>query len=288
MERTGIDRRRLAALWSHSRRINSWNALRGLPYERCAELPWILGYLTPRFQEQLRYLDVGSGLSLLPTFLLGQTRWDITCADKFQWVEAQGEYLTRLKVSAAEAARFHVVKEDFIKSTLAPGTFDVVTSISVIEHMESQLDSRAMERMGQLLKPGGVLVLSTLMNEDHFREFFLEKAVYGVEFKGRPVFYQRHYDTDSLEKRVVAPSGLGEVYRVYFGDFAYPCFQRLYCGVPRIVRGLYQWATPWIASRFLSYSETPLSRKEMTMNTSSGVILVLEKPAAGAGYGART
>jgi hypothetical protein len=42
-------------------------------------------------------------------------------------------------------------------------------------------------------------------------------------------------------------------------------------------RALYKWSTPLLAERFLRYSPTPVSRSAMTMNTASGVIVVLTR-----------
>ena len=68
---------------------------------------------------------------------------------------------------------------------------------------------------------------------------------------------------------------------MYFGDYGFQFFERvLQRTLPRPlkpVRALYKWATPHFARRFLSYSDRPVSRANMKMNTASGIILVLTK-----------
>ncbi len=174
--------------------------------------------------------------------------------------------------------RLHIIEDDLLKTDLPAGSFDIVTSISVIEHFEGGLDSEAMKATARLLKPGGTLLLTTLMNEDHFKEFYLDESVYGDTHQGSPVYYQRHYDVESLGRRVIRPSGLAEEGRVYFGDYGFQCFDRMFQDVPKVIRAFYQWATPFFASRFLSYRSFPTSREGMRTNTSSGVIVVLAKP----------
>jgi hypothetical protein len=120
------------------------------------------------------------------------------------------------------------------------------------------------------------------MNEGHFKEHFVSEDVYGEEYRSEPVFYQRHYDVKAVQKRLIEPSGLREVERVYFGDYGFQFFERvLQRRLPRPLkplRALYKWATPQFARRFLTYSDRPVSRADMATNTAAGVIVVLTKP----------
>ena len=60
-------------------------------------------------------------------------------------------------------------------------------------------------------------------------------------------------------------------------DYGYQAFEKIFHKSPKALRAVYQWAMPVFARRFLTYASKPVSRKEMLMNTASGVILVLEK-----------
>lgn len=136
-----------------------------------------------------------------------------------------------------------------------------------------------MKVAARLLGKGGTLILTTLVNEPFFNEFYVKRAVYGANFKGSPVFYQRHYDLKGVSERLIQPSGLVEKQRVYFGDYGFQCFEKV-LQQPKPLRAFYAWGTPWLAQHFVSYRSHPVSRKEMRMNTASGVILVLKKPSA--------
>jgi SAM-dependent methyltransferase len=271
---TTIDTSVLKQISGHHRRLGVKNWLKGLPYERCAELSWIIDHLKPRFQQPLRYLDIGTGESPLPTFLYANTRWDITCVDKCPWVQKQNRFLKTVARDEPSGRRFRVVEQDLLKANFPDESFDVITSVSVIEHFEGASDSAAMKACGRLLRPGGTFILTTLMNDSFFAEFYLKKPVYGEAFAGTPVFYQRHYDLKNLRKRIVEPSGLSEKERVYFGDYGFQCFEKV-LQWKKPLRALYAWSTPWLASRYLSYRSYPISRKDMRMNTASGVIVVL-------------
>jgi SAM-dependent methyltransferase len=280
---TSIDRRFLDLIARHYYRLGARNRLRGFPYERCAELPYVLKTLEPRFGEKLRYLDIGSGgESPLPTWLLANTRWDITCVDKFAWVREQRAHAARF-VSADDAAkRFHVVERDFLETAFAPRSFDVVTNVSVIEHFEGTADSRAMAASGALLAPGGLYILTTPVNEGFSREIYVKRDVYGEHAgPGKPVFYQRHYDTGSIRSRLIEPSGLEEVQRTYFGDYQRQFFEELGGSlVRRVINFPKRFDFPGHALRHLSYSDTPVSRAHMKDNTASGVIVVLTRRSA--------
>ena len=267
----------MTAIASHHRSLGFKYALKGLPYERCAELSWIINYLKSDFHRHLKYLDIGTGESPLPSFLCANTDWDITCLDKFTWVQKQKRFVEKSTALKARADRFRVIEQDLLKTDFGDESFDIITCVSVIEHFEGGADTEAVKACARLLRPGGALILTTLMNENHFAEFFLKKEVYGAEYKDAPVFYQRHYDVKSVLNRLIAPSGLVEAARTYFGDYDFQCFEKV-LQRNKPLRALYAWSTPWLASRYLSFRSYPVSRREMRMNTASGIILVLTKP----------
>ena len=110
MNNTAINSAVLKQIASHHRSLGVKGWVTGLPYERCAELSWIIDYLKPRFQEGLRYLDIGSGESPLPTFLSAHSRWEITCLDKCAWVRKQYRFSARTHSTDRPASRFRVIE----------------------------------------------------------------------------------------------------------------------------------------------------------------------------------
>src|SRR5205807_2764917 len=272
---TRIDSVVLTEVISHHHACSFWLRLRRLAYERCAELSWVVWHLNPRFGEHLRYLDIGSGESPLPTFVLRNSYWQVTCLDKYHSVRTQCRFLRAFN-SNGSSRRFQVVEGNLLEADLPEESFDVITLISVIEYFEGNSDSAAMRRVTLLLRPGGECVLTTPMNDPFFREFYLRKSVYGSQFRGKPVYYQRHYDVRQLAERIIRPSGLVEQQRVYFGDYGFQCFERI-LQQPKPLRAFYLWTAPWLASRFVTYQPHPVSRRDMRMNTASGGILVLRK-----------
>ena len=274
-----IDQRLLRDLAAHTRRLGVKRAFQSMGYERSGELPLIASRLEPLFDSKLRYLDIGSGDAVLPSYILRRSAWDVTCVDKFSWVQKQHELARRAMPEGGYEQRFHVLESDFLATSLPEASFDVITNISVIEHFEGGEDSVAMEKSARLLRPGGLYILTTLMNEGHFKEFFVQNSVYGKRYQSKPVFFQRHYDVASLESRVLRPSGLVEKERLYFGDYGFQFCER-FMVVPwpwKPLKLFYQWATPAFAARFISYRDYPVSRSDMHMYTASGVFVVLQR-----------
>ena len=261
------------------------NRIRGFPYERCAELPYILENLEGLFQKNIRYLDIGSGgESPLPSWLLANTNWDVTCVDKFAWVQDQLAHAARVASAADIAQRFHVIERDFLMTELPARSFDVITNISVIEHFEGSSDSKAMAASGELLKKGGRYILSTPINEGFYREIYVKRDVYGEQAGvDKAVYYQRHYDTNTIRSRLIEPSGLVEVERIYFGDYEKQFFEELGGSLlHRIVNLPKRLNISKFALRHLSYSDKPMSRAQMKDNTASGVIVVLTQESVSA------
>jgi hypothetical protein len=274
-----IDVQKLKELDSHNKKLGLKRILKGISYERCAELPYILTKIEPYFEIPLTYLDIGSGNSILPSFLLSKSKWDIHCVDKFKSVNKQLTYARRSYKCSNRISRFHIIEKDFMKTELQNESFDIITNISVIEHFAENSDSEAIKKSSELLKTGGLYILTTLINDGHYREFYLKKSVYGVKFNSVPVFYQRHYDVKQLEERIIKPSGLKEIERIYFGEYDYQFFNK-FLKVPWLfkpIKLLYHWATPFFAQRYITYRNYPVSNPKMDIVTVSGIIIVLKK-----------
>lgn len=264
---------------AHAKRLRFLYRIKGFGYERAIELPLLAQHLQPLFDRPLRYLDIGTGQSIFPSWVATHSAWDVTCLDKFNWVEKQHDYVQRLGI---DPARYHVVVQDFLEAELEPESFDVITNISVIEHFEGHLDSVAMEKSARLLKPGGYYLLTTPLNEGHARDWFLQQDVYGEKFESKPVFFQRHYDVASFNERIVKASGLTEETRLYFGDYDTPFFNDRIVdkkGLGKIARTLLQMRTVEHALQHGSYRDVPVSMPGMKIYTSAGVFVVLRKPA---------
>ena len=88
----------------------------------------------------------------------------------------------------------------------APESFDLITSISVIEHIYD--DTNAIRNIWRLLKPGGKLLLSVpcaAISEEEYKNV----DFYGVQSPdGRGFFFHQYkYDDSLLEERIFSVTG---------------------------------------------------------------------------------
>lgn len=157
---------------------------------------WELGVLADRDYAG-RWLDVSSP-KLLPSLLVAEGRGTWTCVDLF----------------SAEIDAWRVLDpaldlgiEDARALSLDDGSFDGCLCVSVIEHVAGDGDAQAMAEMWRVLRPGGVLRLTTNVAATP-REVTINRPIYGeasVAAGGDDgsVFFERHYTASALEERLL-------------------------------------------------------------------------------------
>jgi SAM-dependent methyltransferase len=95
-------------------------------------------------------------------------------------------------------------------------TFDKVYSISVLEHIPGEGDSRTMAELARVLKPGGTLVI-TVPYAGKYRSECIKEDVYNLHNGKKGTFHWSHfYDEPSLRRKLIESSGLA-LEGVYFG-----------------------------------------------------------------------
>ncbi len=87
----------------------------------------------------------------------------------------------------------------------ADNTFDVVLSISVIEHVNGDDDSRVMKELWRVIKSGGLLIL-TFPVKPVYEEEFRDDDIYKLDAvkKEEGYFFQRYYDDNKIEERLLS------------------------------------------------------------------------------------
>lgn len=133
--------------------------------ERPIEYSYVFRQLNA-FQPQT-VLDVGSGLSALPS-LLATCGFMVTATDNIRDYWPPG-MLNR---------HWHTVDDD-IRSSKLQGTFDAVVCVSTLEHIPDH--EAAMRQMLRLTRPGGHLIVTMPYNEStyHPNVYTAPEAAYG-------------------------------------------------------------------------------------------------------------
>ncbi len=198
-----------ARLWTHSYRVGGGWLRHALATRRGTDLRGGLNrLLVPidpwRYYElglaagpdmQGRWLDVGSP-KILASYLnqAGRGQWvaiDLLGDEIERWRRLDPDL--ELRVEDARALSF------------PDATFDGCACISVIEHVPGDGDGAAMAEIWRVLRPGGVLHLTTNV-ADRDGELLTERPVYGdaSEQRGELAFFERRYTDKSLQQRLLS------------------------------------------------------------------------------------
>jgi SAM-dependent methyltransferase len=200
--------------------------------------------------EKGRVLDLASP-KLLFLWLAAKSQLDLTATDIMDGFIPQARYLLgRLGLAEEIGGRLRLETQDARALAYADGTFDAAYSISVVEHIPDDGDSRALREIARVLRPGGRLSLTVPFATRYAEEWVGRDVFERRRRSAERLFFQRRYDTAALEKRIIAPSGLREVERAYFGEPALR-FDRYWNRLPMALRLPVAWAQPFFERAFL-------------------------------------
>lgn len=157
------------------------------------------------------YLDVSSP-RMLPLMIAGREKSlvaDLINPDKKDLPETIS---LAKSFGVADRCRFHgSLIED---APLQAESFDLITSMSVIEHIPD--DKGAIRKMWDLLKPGGVLLISIPCAAKALEEYtnLNDYELINTDENGF-VFWQRYYDEALIQQRIYSITGQPRHARIY-------------------------------------------------------------------------
>jgi SAM-dependent methyltransferase len=128
--------------WQREREFNTQRFIRF--NERPAELRFLFSCFLRLYPRKV--LDVGTGLTALPSMLR-------LCGSEVTAIDNVRDYWPRGMMNL----HYHVINDDICNPRLQ-GQYDLITCVSVLEHIE-KCDA-AVENMFHLLRPGGCLMMS--------------------------------------------------------------------------------------------------------------------------------
>jgi SAM-dependent methyltransferase len=237
-------------------------------YIRCVETRYILQHLDVRPGQ--RVLDIGSP-KLLSLFLAVRLRAEVHATDLVDYFFERYEHYSRTALGS-ERRRYVMRREDARHLTYPSGHFDRVFSISAIEHIPDEGDSVAIQEIARVLAPGGTACLTVPWSDRGYLEEFKQRGdpdAYWAPGAGERVFFQRAYDRETLEGRLLRPSGLSLVDLSFWGERTIPVEHAiLNRRIPRAVRMLAYPAHIALARLFLRrLTETEPSQKKVACFT---------------------
>jgi ubiquinone/menaquinone biosynthesis C-methylase UbiE len=171
----------------------AWRIWMPLDIDRVWELPWAGRAVARR---GARILDVSSP-KLLACWLADREGAEVVGTDVWadeveDWRRLVGGRLPRLKLEVADARSL----------PYDDASFDSAYSVSVIEHVEDEGDSKVMAELERVVKPGGLVALTFPFRAEYALEY-VEHDLYGRRYEGEPLFFYRHYDEQAVQSRLL-------------------------------------------------------------------------------------
>ena len=115
--------------------------------------------------------------------------------------------------------RANLVSYDATRLPYPDNYFDAITSISVIEHIPEDGDSKAIKEMWRVLKSKGKLIITVPCAKNYYEEW-RDNDVYnlGNPKKENKFFFQRFYDNYNIKNRLVNTIGVNPIKMNVFGE----------------------------------------------------------------------
>jgi SAM-dependent methyltransferase len=150
-----------------------------------------------------RILDVGSP-KCFGLYLANKLEVQVEMTD-FSRLNLDEYELMARRLEANARGRVHFATQDARSLDYEDGAFDIVYSMSVIEHVEGEHgDSESIREMVRVLRPGGLLLLSVPFGPRYVEQLRKGFASAVVRTKDQSLnFYQRIYDRTALESRIL-------------------------------------------------------------------------------------
>lgn len=170
-------------------------------YWRAVEFSYVLRRLSlPRGS---RILDLGSPKDMA-AILARKRGCEVVATDILEEATALSErYAAAQRLSGLGPGRVRSERQDGRALTFADDSFDAAFSISVLEHIPDRGDTAALRELVRVVKPGGLVVVTTPYDRQ-YRETFVDGPVYErARAPGQRVFFERHYDTATLQERLL-------------------------------------------------------------------------------------
>lgn len=172
-------------------------------YWRSAEFGYVWRRLTA--PPGARVFDLGSPKDLA-AMLARHRGHEVVATDILpEAIDSSRRYARAQGLDGRGAGRVHSELQDGRALPYADASFDAAFSVSVLEHIPGSGDSIALRELLRIVRPGGVVVV-TVPYDRRYRETFVQGPVYErAPIGSEPVFFERHYDRETLASRLFSP-----------------------------------------------------------------------------------
>ncbi|HMC57216.1 MAG TPA: class I SAM-dependent methyltransferase [Gemmatimonadaceae bacterium] len=188
-----------------------------MSYWRAAEFAYVWQQLAGL--RAARILDVGSPKDLA-SFLAASRGHHVTATDILPGaVELSRAFAKAQGREGEDIGQISSQVQDARHLSYGTDSFDAAYTVSVIEHIPDDGDSLAIAELVRVVKPGGLIVITTPYDR-RYRETFVEGRVYERESAGL-TFFERHYDDATIVDRIIRASNAELVDLQHWGELAF-------------------------------------------------------------------
>src|SRR4051794_4224528 len=154
-----------------------------------------------------RILDVGSPKDLA-AILARRRGYEVVATDILpEAVTSSARYARAQALDGRGPGRVHSEVQDGRALPYEDASFDAAYSVSVLEHIPGDGDSAAIRELLRVVRPGGRVII-TVPYDRRYRETFVDGPVYErTPVASEKMFYERHYDRESLAARLFVSGG---------------------------------------------------------------------------------
>lgn len=195
-------------------------------------------------EKSIRILDIGSPklLSLYLAIEYGH----IVHATDLQDQEIFNRFQKHFSDHKSREKWKYIVEFQDARSLKYPDEyFDIVYSISVLEHIPDDGDKEAVNEIQRVLKRKGKAIIEVPFAKIAVDEY-LKTDVYDRKYLSKPVFYQRQYDKNTIVSRLIDESKMDLVNMIITIE-TIP-FEKYWSFVPKYLRIPFLWLEPFVSS----------------------------------------
>lgn len=196
----GIKKTILRELYFYLKRLSP------IDYVRWRELSFVFDSIDKYSKSPRKILDISSP-KLLP----------LTIAKSFQHAIIHSVDIVEAEINFIEKAKGYLNLENITTSiedgrklSYPDNYFDLVTSVSVFEHIAPEVGGEipAARELNRVLAPGGLALITVPFAKKYFAEYIKGSVYERTAGDDELIFFQRFYDEPTLIKNIIEPSTL--------------------------------------------------------------------------------
>ncbi len=169
----------------------------------------------------MKVLDFGSGDSFFPIYLASKGMHVHSVDLSSSQLPMMEQVVTHSKYGVLINKKLKYIFCDKSELPIENDSFDRVFTISTLEHIKENGDTKIVEELSRILKPGGKMFISVEFHQDFMEIIVPPKYKKKKSNKTGSYIWEnlvRYYNKKALFERIISPSGLNLEEMIFFGS----------------------------------------------------------------------